>query len=244
MADLDGLVALVTGSTRGIGHGIARRLAAEGAHVIVHGRRTVDAERVAAEIPGKTIGIGADMADASQVATLIEAAVHEGGGLDVLVNNAGVALDGFVTRITDEHWNTVLATNLSGPFFAIRSAVPIMKRQGSGAIINIVSDAGGRGSAGQAAYSASKAGLIGLTFALAKELGAFGIRVNAISPTADTDMVKQAPPARIADAVSRSPLGRLADFDEVAEAALFLGSSRSRSTTGQILHVDGGFHLA
>jgi 3-oxoacyl-[acyl-carrier protein] reductase len=244
MGELDGRVAIVTGSTRGIGRGIATRFAAEGASLVVHGRRTDDAERVAKELGGDSIGVGAEMQDSAQVDALIAAAVDRWGRLDVLVNNAGVARDNFVTRMTDERWNEVLATNLSGPFFAIRAAVPTMKEQESGSIINVVSWAGMRGNVGQVAYSASKAGLYGVTMSMAKELGKFGIRVNALAPSAITDMTGEMTEELTKEVVRRTPLKRVGTFEEMAEAALFLATDRSRFTTGQILAADGGIHLS
>src|SRR5437879_2354696 len=142
MGELEGRVAIVTGSTRGIGRGIATRFVAEGGSIVVHGRRADDAERVAKELGGDSIGVGAEMGHSAQVDVLVRAALDRWGRLDILVNNAGVARDNFVTRMTDERWNEVIATNLSGPFFAIRAAVPAMKEQGAGSIINVVSWAG------------------------------------------------------------------------------------------------------
>ena len=159
------------------------------------------------------------------------------------MNNAAVALDHYLTRVPDEEWERTLAVNLSGPFFTTRAAAGAMKQQAGGSIVNVTSYAGLRGREGQVPYSASKAGLIGLTLACAKELGRFGIRVNALAPAAVTDMARQVPAERIDEALRGAPLGRVGSFEDVAEAALFLASDRSRSTTGQVLNADGGWHL-
>ena len=239
---LSGRVAVVTGSTRGIGRAVAERLSAEGALVVVHGRDGAQAAAVAAEFGQPAVGVGGDIADPATAGALVTAATGEFGRLDILVNNAGVVRDAFVTRITDEMWHEVLETNLSGPFFTTRAAVPAMKGEG-GAILNLVSWAGLRGNVGQAAYAAAKAGLHGMTLALAKELAKFGIRVNALSPMAATDISAGMPAELQERAVARAPLHRLGSVEEIAEAALFLVSSRSAYTTGQVLHVDGGLHL-
>jgi len=243
IGDLDGKVAVVTGSTRGIGRAIADRFSTEGARVVVHGRDPVTAEKIAAELPGEAIGLGAEMSDSGSVAALIQRAVDEWGRVDVLVNNAGVALDNFVTGVTDERWHTVLETNLSGPFWAVRATVPVMKAQESGSIVNVISWAGLRGNVGQSAYSASKAGLYGLTLTTAKELAKFGIRVNAMAPAAFTEMSADMPEHLQKETLRRTPLHRFGRPEEAAEAALFLASDRSSFITGQVLNVDGGLHL-
>lgn len=243
MGDLDGKVAIVTGSTRGIGRAVATRFAAEGARVVVHGRSHEAAAAAAAEIAGDTIGIAGDVRDPAAGDRLVEQAVTTWGAVDVLVNNAGVALDNFLTRTTDERWAEVLETNLYGPFYVTRAAVPHMKDQGGGTVVNVVSWSGLRGNVGQAAYAASKAGLHGLTLALAKELAKFGIRVNALSPAAGTDMGDDMPAELREKALRRIPLHRGGTVEEAAEGALFLASGRSSYVTGQVLNVDGGLHL-
>lgn len=241
--ELAGRVALVTGSTRGIGRAIAERFAAEGATVVVNGRCQDDADRVAQEIPGATLPVGCDVANPVAVTAMVDATISAFGRLDVVVNNAGVALDHYLTRVPDEEWQRTIDVNLSGPFYLTRAATPVMKRQGSGVIINVISYAGLRGREGQVPYSASKAGLIGLTLASAKELARFGIRVNALGPAAMTDMGAQVAPDAITEALELIPMGRIGTLEETAEAALFLASDRSRYTTGQILNADGGIHL-
>ncbi len=241
--ELEGRVTLVTGSTRGIGLGIAQRFAREGARVVVNGRKAADAERVAKQIGGGAIGIAANVADPAEAQRLVSASLERLGRIDVLVNNAGVALDNFVTRVTDERWADVLGTNLSGPLYLIRGVVPEMREQGGGVILNLLSWSGLRGNVGQAAYAASKAGLHGLTLSLAKELGKFGIRVNGISPAVVTDMAVQMSEELQKKARSRRPLKIDGSPADVAEGALYLVSDRSRFTTGQVLHIDGGLHL-
>jgi 3-oxoacyl-[acyl-carrier protein] reductase len=240
---LAGRVALVTGSTRGIGRGIAARFAAEGARVVVNGRSAEDAERVAKELDASAIGLAADVGDSAQAERLVAETLARLGRLDVLVNNAGIALDNFVTKTSDERWRRVLDTNLSGPLYLIRAAVPVMRELGGGAILNIVSWSGLRGNVGQAAYSASKAGLHGLTLSMAKELGKFGIRVNALAPAVPTDMAADMPEELKEKARKRRALKIDGSVEDVAEGALYLVSDRARFTTGQVLHVDGGLHL-
>ena len=242
MGELQGRVAIITGSTRGIGRGIAERFAAEGARVVVHGRDFAMCESVAASLPG-AIGIAGDIGAAGFADELIDTTVSRLGRLDIVVNNAGVAIDNFITGVTDERWASTLATNLTGPFAVLRAAVRVMKAGQGGAVLNVISWAGERGNVGQAAYAASKAGLHALTLTGAKELGKFGIRVNSLSPAVSTEMGAQMDERLKKIAASRRPLkidGLVAD---VAEGALFLVSDRSRFITGDVLHVDGGMHL-
>lgn len=243
MGELDGLVAVVTGSTRGIGRAIAERFLREGAAVVVNGRDPATTGSAARELGERCIGVAADIGQSSGAEAVVQRAVDEWQRLDILVNNAGVALDGFVTRISDDAWSTVLSTNLGGPFYATRAAVPMMKPQESGSIVNVVSWSGQRGNVGQAAYASSKAGLIGLTLTCAKELGKFGIRVNALSPAVPTQMSEDMSDELLAKVVARTPLKRMGTLAEVAEAAVFLAGPRSSFTTGQVLNVDGGLHL-
>ncbi|MET0908416.1 MAG: SDR family oxidoreductase [Ilumatobacteraceae bacterium] len=239
---LSGKVAIVTGSTRGIGRAIAERFAAEGALVLVHGRDARVCESVASEIPG-AVGCAGDIAIAGVGDELVAAAVAAFGGLDIVVNNAGVAIDNFVTGVTDERWEASLATNLTGPFAMLRAATRVMKESGGGAILNVISWAGERGNVGQIAYSASKAGLHAVTLSAAKELGKFGIRVNSLSPAVATDMTGEMDERLQKIAASRRPLKISGTPTDVAEGALFLCSDRARFITGDTLHVDGGLHL-
>jgi 3-oxoacyl-[acyl-carrier protein] reductase len=173
----------------------------------------------------------------------VEAVLERAGRIDVLINNAGIALDNFATGVTDDRWEQTLATNLSGPMYLIRAAVRPMRVQGAGVIINMTSWAGIRGNVGQAAYSASKAGLYGLTLTCAKELGKFGIRVNAIAPAVQTEIAADMPEQLKERSAKRMPLKITGTIDDVAEAVLFLASDASRYITGQLLNVDGGMHL-
>ena len=244
-AELAGKVALVTGSTRGIGCGIAHALARVGASVVVTGRDRDAAERVAAELPGEAIGMALDVRSSAEVDAVVGATLELRGRIDILVNNAGIDRDAFITRVTDELWRDVIDTNLSGAFWALRAVTGPMKAAGSGVILNVLSWSGLRGNPAQAAYASSKAGLLGLTLTAAKELGRFGIRVNGLAPSAETDMVTATiPPERYAEYTDRRPLGRAwGTLDEVADGALFLVSDRSSYVTGQVLNIDGGLHL-
>lgn len=243
MSDLDGRVCIVTGSTRGLGRAIVGRFHAEGAQVVVSGRGQEDCDSVAKELGDRALPVACDVSSSDAVNALVARTLDAWGRVDVLVNNAGIAADHFLTRVTDEEWDHTLATNLSGPFYAIRAVVPAMKEQNSGSVINVLSWSGLRGNVGQAAYSASKAGLYGLTLSAAKELAKFGVRVNGLSPMAPTDIGVEMPEELRKKALSRVPLHRAGTLDEVSEAALFLASDRSSFTTGQVLNVDGGLHL-
>lgn len=241
MGELDGKTAIVTGSTRGIGRAIAERFAGEGASVVVHGRDPAVCAAVAATLPN-AIGYACDIASPGAADALVTATVAAFGGLDILVNNAGVAFDNFITGVSDERWAATLATNLSGPFAALRAATRVMKH-GGGVVLNVISWAGERGNVGQVAYSASKAGLQAVTLSAAKELGKFGIRVNSLSPAVPTDMTQVMTEGLQQAAAKRRPLKVGGSPADVAEGALFLCSNRSRFVTGDILHVDGGLHL-
>jgi len=226
---LDGKVALVSGSTRGIGRAMAARFAAEGARVVVNGRREEDARAVAATLAG-SVGMGGDMGDRAAIAALAARAVDELGQVDILVNNAAISRRSAVTRVSDEEWDEVIRVNLTGPMLLTRAVVPHMKQKGAGVILNVVSGAGTHGTIGFSSYAASKGGLVGLTLTWAQELAPFGIRVNALSPSALTDMMRQLP-----DELLEPMVARLADPEDVADVALFLVSDASRLVTGQIV---------
>jgi 3-oxoacyl-[acyl-carrier protein] reductase len=241
---LDSKVALVTGSTRGIGRAIAERLASAGATVIVHGRSAARCADTAEQIAG-SIPIAGAMVSAESGDQLVTDVLEAAGRLDIVVNNAGVALDNFITGVTDDRWNDTLAANLTAPFAIIRAATRVFKEQGDGgAIVNLTSTSGERGNAGQAAYAASKGGLHALTQTAARELGRFGVRVNSISPLAATEMNGLVDPERRAMVAKSLPLGNVADPSHIAEAVAFLVSDRATFITGELLHVDAGFHLA
>jgi 3-oxoacyl-[acyl-carrier protein] reductase len=241
--ELDERITLVTGSTRGIGRAIAERLSAEGARLVVNGRSAADAERVAKELGAGAIAVAADVSDPAQAEALVQTILDRFGRIDILVNNAGIARDNYISKISNERWAEVLGTNLSAPLYLARAAVPAMRKQGVGSILNLLSWSGLRGNVGQAAYAATKAGLYGLTLSLAKELGKFGIRVNGISPAVPTEMTQVMSEELRKKARSRVPLRVEGSLADVAEGALFLVSDRARFTTGQVLHVDGGLHL-
>lgn len=240
--ELGGKAAIVTGSTRGIGRAIAARFAAEGASVVVHGRSAEACASVAASLP-RAIGHAGDIGEPGVADELVAAAVAAFGRLDIVVNNAGAAIDNFVTGVTDERWDASLATNLTGPFVLLRAATRVMKESGGGAVLNVISWAGERGNVGQVAYSASKAGLHAVTLSAAKELGKFGIRVNSLSPAVQTDMTGEMDERLQKIAAGGKPIKIVGTPDDVAEGALFLCSDRARFITGDTLHVDGGLHL-
>jgi len=246
--ELDGRIALVTGGSRGIGAAICEELAAAGATVAVNYARNAQlAEQVSGRIReagGSAESVAGDISTAAGAAGLVEQVESEVGPIAILVNNAGITRDDLIMRLSEEAWRDVIDTNLGGAFFTCRAvARPMMKRRG-GAIVNMSSIVGVRGNAGQTNYAASKAGLIGLTKSLAKELGSRGIRVNAIAPgyisTELTDVLPE--PAREA-ILSGTPLGRLGDPADVARAVRFLVSDSAAFITGDVLAVDGGLGI-
>jgi 3-oxoacyl-[acyl-carrier protein] reductase len=242
--DLSGQVALVTGSTRGIGLAIARALHAAGASVAVHGRDPSRAQAVAAELGSRAVGVAGDVADAAQVEALVKAAETALGPITLLINNAGVTRDGLLVRLSDEEWDTVLDANLKGAFHTMRLVAKGMMKRKQGRIINITSVVGLIGNKGQANYAASKAGLIGLTKAVAKEYATRNVLVNCVAPGyIETDMTAALPPEAGAALLSAIPLGRLGQPEEIAGAVVFLASDLARYITGQVLVVDGGMTM-
>ncbi len=236
---LEGKLALVTGASRGIGRAIAAELAGAGAQVVVGYRSSADeAEALAAEIGGRAVQ--ADVADPDQAARLVQ----EAGDLDILVNNAGLTRDGLIARMSDEDWHTVLDTNLGGVFHTCRAAARGMMRKRGGAIVNMTSVVGLHGNPGQTNYAASKAGIIGFTKALARELATRGVRANAIAPgyveTALTDVLPEDVRGMI---LANTPLGRLGRPEDVAGAVRFLCSDEASFITGEVLLVDGGLGM-
>jgi 3-oxoacyl-[acyl-carrier protein] reductase len=240
--ELSGKVALVTGGTRGIGLAIARDLAEGGAKVAVIGRDQARAEAAASTLPGEGHrGFGADVADAAAAAALVKQVEEAMGGLDILVNNAGVTRDNVLMRIKDEDWDQVLDTNLKAAFVLIRAASRSMMKQRAGRIINISSVVGVVGNKGQANYAASKAGLIGLTKSVAKELGSRNVLVNAVAPGyIETDMTAELPEAAREALSSQITLGRLGRPEDIASVVRFLAGPGAAYITGQVLVVDGG----
>jgi 3-oxoacyl-[acyl-carrier protein] reductase len=240
-----GRVALVTGASSGIGRAVVLRLAAEGAAVaIAYGASEAAAREVAAEVEAlgaSTALLAADLGNVAAAAGLVPRAVEALGRVDILVNNAGLARDGLAVRMSDADWADVIAVDLTAAFTLCRAALRGMLRARWGRIVNISSIAGVVGNPGQANYSAAKAGLIGLTKALAKEVGGRGITVNAVAPGfVETAMTAGLSAALIERAVSAIPAGRLGTADEVAAAAAFLAAPEAAYVNGHVLHVDGG----
>jgi len=244
MKQLENQITVVTGAGRGIGRAIALKFAAEGADVVCVSRTAENSEKVAGEV--RALGRQAwahavDVADCSAVATAAGKILNEAGRVDVLVNNAGITRDGLLMRMSDADWDTVLDTNLKGAFLVTKAFSRAMLKQRSGRIINIASVIGLIGNAGQCNYAASKAGLIGFTQSVARELASRAITVNAIAPGfIETDMTAEMNEQMRAELLKQIPLGCFGQVEDLANAALFLASPAARYITGQVLTVDGG----
>ena len=244
--DLTNRVAIVTGSARGIGQAIALKLAEVGADVVVNDVEAAaePLESVAAEIRSKnrlSLAVTADVSSTEDVNRLVETAVSTLGKIDILVNNAGVTRDQLIMRMSDEDWDTVLDIDLKSAFLCTRATVRHMIKQRWGRIINIASITGLVGNPGQANYSSAKAGVIGLTRSIAKEVASRSITVNAIAPGAiDTPMTQRLDESQRQEFLKRIPLGYFGSPRDVAEAVAFLASEEARYITGQVLNVDGG----
>jgi len=240
--DLTGRTALVTGSTRGIGRAIAETLAESGAKVAIVGRDKGRAEETASHLPsGSARGFACDVADSASVTKLVEDVEKEFGGVDILVNNAGLTRDNLLLRLKDDDWDAVIDANLRGAFFAIRAATRGMMKRRWGRVINVASVVGLVGNKGQANYAASKAGLIGLTKSVAKELASRNILANAIAPGfIETDMTAAMPPEARAALSQQIPLERLGTPNDIAGIVGFLASEYATYITGQVFVVDGG----
>lgn len=239
--DLTGKVALVTGSTRGIGREIAATLAGAGARVAVSGRSAETAAEVAKAIGGEAQGFACDLADTASAAALVEGVEKHFGSCDILVNNAGLTRDNLLMRLKDDDWDAVLNANLRGAFATIRAASRGMMKKRWGRIINITSVVGITGNKGQANYAASKAGLIGLTKSVAKELASRNILANAVAPGfIDTDMTAAMTADARTELGSQIPLGRLGTPGDIAGMCAFLASEYASYITGQLFVVDGG----
>ena len=239
--DLSGHTALVTGSTRGIGRAIAESLAKAGARAAVVGRDASRAEEAASAIGGDARGYACDVGDPASVAGLIDRVEKDCGAVDILVNNAGITRDNILFRLKDDDWDAVLNANLRGAFVAMRAASRGMMKRRWGRIINIASVVGLVGNKGQSNYAASKAGLIGLTKSVAKELASRNILANVVAPGfIDTDMTASMTPEARATLAQQIPLERLGTPADIAGLVTFLASEHAAYITGQVLVVDGG----
>ncbi|GGK27231.1 3-oxoacyl-[acyl-carrier-protein] reductase [Salinarimonas ramus] len=244
MFDLTGRKALVTGATGGLGGAIARALHAQGATVTISGTRRAALDALAGELGERVHVEEANLADKASVEALVPAAEAAMGGLDILVNNAGITKDGLFMRLKDEDWDTVLAVNLTAAFRLSRAAVKGMMRRRYGRIVNVSSVVGATGNAGQGNYAASKAGLVGMSKALAAEVASRGITVNAVAPgfieSPMTDALNEKQRAAILETV---PAGRLGRGEEIAAAIVYLASEEAGYVTGHTLHINGGMAM-
>ena len=244
---LKGKVAVVTGASRGIGRAVAVKLAAEGADVVVTATSLETAEKTAQELIGmgaNALAVKVDVSVAEDVEALFKAAVEKFGKVDILVNNAGVTRDGLLLRMKDGDWDAVLDTNLKGAFIAIREAAKLMTKARSGRIVNVSSVVGEMGNPGQANYCASKAGLLGLTKSVARELAKRNITVNAVTPGfIETDMTAALSEKQREALVQQIPLERMGAPEDVANAVYFLVSDLGSYLTGHVLSVNGGLYM-
>jgi 3-oxoacyl-[acyl-carrier protein] reductase len=240
---LDKKTVVVTGAGRGIGFEIAKRFIKQGAHLVLSdiSEELLSKAKSALQKHGEVISVVCDVSDPEQISELMNKTKEHFGSVDVLVNNAGVTRDTLLMRMKEEDWEFVLKVNLKGAFLATQSAARIMLKQRSGRIINISSVVGLMGNAGQANYSASKAGLIGLTKSSAKELASRGVTVNAIAPGyIETEMTESLPEAARQAFLDNIPLKRPGTPEDIADTALFLASDLASYITGQVIQVDGG----
>jgi len=248
MFGLDGKVALVTGASRGIGRAVAEALAEQGASVIVNFvRGEAQAKEVAEGIVakgGKAEILGFDVADARACEDAVLAAAKRAGRLDIVVSNAGISIDGLILRLKAEDIERTIAVNVGGAFSVARAAIRVMMRARTGRVVFISSVVGEVGNAGQSAYSASKAALLGLTKSLAREYIARGITVNAVAPGyVDTDMTQSLTPEQREALLATVPMGRVATAREIATAVVYLASDEASYVTGQVLRVNGGMYM-
>ena len=248
MIDLTGKVAIVTGGSRGIGRAVALMLGRQGADIAFLDRLACTIEdhtQGDLEALGRrTVCVGGDVTDPAACAATVEATLEAFGKIDILVNNAGITRDDLILRMTDQAWREVLEVNLTGAFNMTRAVLRPMLKARSGRIVNMSSVSGQMGNAGQANYSASKAGLIGLTKATAREVASRGITVNAVAPGFVVTELTDGLPDSVKDAIkAATPLGRFASVDEIAAAVTFLASDEAGYITGQVLGVDGGLAM-
>ncbi|NSL46635.1 3-oxoacyl-[acyl-carrier-protein] reductase len=245
---VDGKVALITGGSRGIGRAVAIKLAGAGAKVVINYAGNLAAaqevEQTIKAAGGEAVIIQGDVADAGSVERMINQMIDTYGRIDILVNNAGITRDGLLIRMKEEDWDAVLNTNLTGVFHCTKAVARLMTKQRSGKIINISSVVGVTGNIGQANYAAAKAGVIGFTKAMAKELASRGITVNAVAPGfIATDMTAVLPEQIKTELISRIPLGKLGSPEDISAAVLFLASEAASYITGQTLNVNGGMAM-
>lgn len=241
--DFTGRTVLVTGAGQGIGLEVASLFHRCGAQVVPVDR---DAEVLAKAWPADTERarpIAADVADGAAVDAAVTQAAEWAGSLDVVINNAGITRDAVVWKMTPDQWQAVLDVHLTGTFNMTRAAIPVMRAAGRGRIVNVTSYTGLHGNVGQANYAAAKAGIVGFTKAVAKEVARFGITVNAVSPNAATAMVNAIPAEKLAELTAAVPLGRFAEPSEMAAAFAFLASDEAAYVTGAVLPVDGGLAM-
>ena len=247
-SDIDGRFALVTGASKGIGRAVALRLGEMGVNVAVNYNSSPDAARATVELLRErgveAFAVRADVGDRAQVADMVAEATERFGGVDILVNNAGIISDSLLVRMSDDAWDSVIATNLNGMFYCARAVVRQMIRNRWGRIINIGSVVGIRGNIGQTNYSASKAGMIGFTKALAKEVAKRGITVNTVTPGyISTDTVDVLPQKTKDTIMTWIPQGHFGEVDDVAHLVAFIASQKAKYMTGQIVSVDGGMAI-
>ena len=245
---LKGKCAVITGASRGIGKCIATKFAKEGANIVINYRNNEEEElKVKKELEGlgsQVLVVKADVSELEQAENLIKEAKKEFGRVDILVNNAGITKDNLIIRMKEEDFDSVIKTNLKGAFNCLKAVTPIMLKQKYGKIVNMASVVGVVGNPGQVNYCASKAGLIGMTKSLAKEIGSRNITVNAIAPGfIDTDMTKILSDDQKKKILSQIPLNKFGNVEDIANVALFLGSENSNYITGQVIHVDGGMAM-
>jgi 3-oxoacyl-[acyl-carrier protein] reductase len=247
MGGLDGKVALVTGASRGIGRAVACRLAADGAFVALGARDEGRLGEVVDEIAakgGRAAALKLDVAERASVDAAVETLLAAHGHIDILVNNAGITRDNLLLRMKPAEWNDVLATNLTGAFHCTQAVLRSMLRQRGGRIVSVTSVVGLAGNAGQANYAASKAGIVGFTKAVAREVASRGITVNAVAPGfIETDMTAAMSDKAREAVLAAIPMGRVGSGADVAAAVAFLASTAAAYVTGQVLAVDGGFHM-
>ncbi|HHY26679.1 MAG TPA: 3-oxoacyl-[acyl-carrier-protein] reductase [Desulfitobacterium dehalogenans] len=245
---LDNSVVIVTGGSRGIGRAIALELARAGAKVVVnyagHGEKAEETLRLIQELGGEGVAVQADVSKGEDVERLIQTTLKTYGKIDILVNNAGITRDTLLLRMKETDWDAVLDTNLKGVFLCTKAVSKSMMKQRSGVVINISSVVGISGNAGQANYSAAKAGIIGFTKSIARELGSRGIRVNAVAPGyISTDMTESLGEEVKDQVMTQIPLGRMGQPEDIAKTVVFLASPAASYITGQTLAVDGGMAM-